>query len=194
MNTDHLELLASDEWREKLQSIIMPNALHGIRLGDDVLEIGPGPGMTTDLLRIDLARLTAVEVDPSLAALLAGRMAGTNVEVLHADASALPFDDGRFSDAVSFTMLHHVPTAALQNRVFAEVARVLRPGGQFVAADSCANDDLAALHLDDTYNPIDPAGLADRLAAAGFVDVRLRADAQRWAVHARTPAGAGTAR
>ena len=91
-------------------------------------------------------------------------------------------------------MLHHVPTAELQNRVFGEVARVLRPGGQFVAADSCATEDLAALHVDDIYNPIDPAGLADRLAAAGFVDVNLRSDAERWAVHARTPGTAATSK
>jgi ubiquinone/menaquinone biosynthesis C-methylase UbiE len=52
-------------------------------------------------------------------------MAGANVEVVNADATDLPFPDGRFSAALSFTMLHHIRLAA--DRLFAEVARVLRP-------------------------------------------------------------------
>lgn len=187
MNTAHLELLASDYWRDMLREVIVPNALNGIRLGDDVLEIGSGPGMTTDLLRNYTAHLTAVELDAGLAAELASRLVGTNVDVVHGDATAMPFEDGRLTDVVSFTMLHHIPTVRLQNRAFSEVARVLLPGGLFVAADSCASDELAALHVDDIYNPIEPAGLADRLATAGFVDIRLQAHGDRWSVQARKP-------
>ena len=69
---------------------------------------------------------------------------------------ALDFEDGRFSGAASFTMLHHVPTAQLQERLFAEVARVLRPGGALVAGDSLASEELEAHHEGDTYNPVDP--------------------------------------
>ena len=47
-------------------------------LGDDVLEIGPGPGLTTDLLRVDLVKLTAIELDPALASALSDRLTGTN--------------------------------------------------------------------------------------------------------------------
>ena len=184
MNREHLELCASDEWRQALRDIVLPYALTGAELGDDVLEVGPGPGVTTDLLRADLPHLTALELDDDLAAALAVRLAGPNVDVVHADATDMPFDDGRFSGAVSFTMLHHVPTAELQDRLLAEVARVLRPGGQFVAADSRASDDLAAFHRDDVYNPVDPDTLADRLTAAGFVHVEVRTNTQGWAAHA----------
>ena len=128
MNAEHLQLCASDEWRDVLRDLILPYALADARLGDDVLEVGPGPGMTTDLLRVEVPRLTVVELDEQLAAALAVRLAGTNVEVVRADATAMPFDDGRFTGAVSFTMLHHVPTADLQDRLFADVARVLRRG------------------------------------------------------------------
>lgn len=187
MNTDHLELLVSDYWHEKLRDVVVPHALNGIHLGDDVLEIGPGPGMTTDLLRTDIARLTAVELDAGLAADLAGRLAETNVEVVHADATAMPFQCGRFTSVVSFTMLHHIPTTQLQDRAFAEVARVLHPGGLFLAADSCASEELAALHVDDIYNPVDPAGLADRLATAGFAGAHVHTHGDHWTVHARKP-------
>jgi ubiquinone/menaquinone biosynthesis C-methylase UbiE len=97
-------------------------------LGDDVLEVGPGYGATTDVLRERVAKLTAVEIDPALAAVLADRLAGANVTVVEGDATALDFDDGRFTGATCFAMLHHVPTSELQDQLFAEVARVLRPG------------------------------------------------------------------
>jgi SAM-dependent methyltransferase len=184
MNTEHLELLASDEWREILRDLIFPYALAGADLGDDVLEVGPGPGSTTDLLRMELARLTAVEIDEELASALRARLAGTNVDVVHADATAMPFEDGRFTGAVSFTMLHHVPTAELQDRLFAEVGRVLRSGGTFVASDSVASDDLAALHTDDVYNPVDPKTVAARMRAGGFDTVAVRFNEFGWAAHA----------
>jgi len=174
MNTEHLELCASEQWREALRDVILPYALGEARWGDDVLEVGPGPGTTTDLLRTRLARLTAVELDERLAGALATRLAGTNVDVVHADATAMPFEEGRFTGAVSFTMLHHVPTAELQGRLFAEVARVLGPGGVFVASDGVARDELAALHHGDTYNPVDPGTVAARLTCAGFADLVRR--------------------
>ena len=184
MNPEHLELCASDEWRDALRDFILPYALADARLGDDVLEVGAGPGRTTDLLRTELAQLTAVELDEQLAAALATRLAGTNVEVVQADATAMPFEDGRFTGAVSFTMLHHVPTADRQDELFAEVARVLRPGATFVASDSVASDELAALHHDDVYNPVDPSTVEGRLVAAGFTEATVRSNEFGWAAHA----------
>jgi predicted methyltransferase len=81
-------------------------------------------------------------------------------------------------------MLHHVPTAELQDRLFAEVARVLRPGGTFVASDSVASDDLAALHTDDVYNPVDPRTVEARMLAAGFASATVRFNEFGWAAHA----------
>ena len=111
-------------------------------------------------------------------------MAGTNVEVVNADATEMPFEDGRFSGAVSFTMLHHVPTPELQDRLFAEVARVVRPGGTFVASDSVASDELAAFHHDDVYNPVDPSTVEARLVEAGFASADVRWNEFGWAAHA----------
>lgn len=184
MNAEHLRLCASDEWRDILRDLILPYALDHADLGDDVLEIGPGPGRTTELLQAELPRLTALELDEALAASLASRLAGTNVEVVQGDATSMPFEDGRFTGAVSFTMLHHVPTVELQDQLFAQVARVLRPGGVFVASDGVASEDLAALHADDTYNPVDPATVEPRLGAAGFGSVEVRANEFGWVAHA----------
>lgn len=184
MNEVHLELCASEAWRDALRDLILPYALAGAQLGDDVLEVGPGPGMATDLLRADLPKLTAVEIDAELASALATRLAGTNVDVVHADATALPFSDERFTGAVSFTMLHHVPTEELQDRLFTEVARVLRVGGVFVASDGVASEDLAAFHEGDVYNPVAPVRVEARLVDAGFAKATVRSNELGWVAHA----------
>lgn len=159
-----------------VEELVLPAALPAEGLGDDVIEIGPGPGFTTDVLRTRAGRVTAVELDSALAENLAARLAGTNVDVVHGDASALDLPTGRFTGAASFNMLHHVPTPAAQDQVFAELARVLRPGGVLAVADAIPHDGLDAFHEGDTYNPIDPVVLPDRLAQAGFVAI----DVQRY--------------
>jgi ubiquinone/menaquinone biosynthesis C-methylase UbiE len=173
VNDYHLTFCASDEWADALQQWILPSALEGVDLGDDVLEIGPGPGRTTDLLMAMTPRLTAVEVDPELAQPLAARMQGTNVEVVNADAADMPFDDGRISGAVSFIMLHHVPTAEQQDAIFAELARVLRPGAVFAGVDSPDTEAFREMHVDDVCNPLPASTLEARLRAAGFADARV---------------------
>ena len=185
MNEEHLVFCASDEWREAVTKWILPWALTDIDLGPDVIEVGPGPGLTTEELRHGVERLTAVELDVDLASALRERLAGTNVEVVQADATALPQESDRFSGAVSFTMLHHVPTVELQDRLFGELARVLAPGGVLVLSDSSGSDDLRAFHAGDTYNPVDPATLPARLDAAGFDGIDVQTNDYGWMAHAR---------
>ena len=125
VNDGHL-FCDSPEWRATVRDEIIPWAVRDVDLGDDVLEIGPGYGATTDAFATVVPRLTSVEIDPDLAARLQSRYAGTHVEVVLGDASAVTFPDARFTGAVCFSMLHHVPSPELQDRVFAETARVLR--------------------------------------------------------------------
>jgi len=156
-------------------------------LGADVLEIGPGPGLTTDLIRPTVERLTALEIDPQLAASLKTRLAGTNVEVIRGDATAMPFPDARYSAAVSFTMLHHVPSRKLQDGVFREVWRVLKPGGTFVGSDSLQSLLMRVIHLGDTLVPVDPATVGSRLEAAGFEVLGVEKNSDAFRFHARRP-------
>ncbi len=180
MNDAH-KRCGSDEWRERMRDIILPWAMGEVDLGEDVLEVGPGYGATTDVLCRSVAQLTSVEIDVELAAMLTERFAPMlNVHIVLGDATALNEPDGRFSGAACFTMLHHVPTVQLQDRLLAEVARVLRPGAAMVASDSLASEVLAAHHMGDTYNPVDPATLPDRLQAAGFADASIRTSELGW--------------
>lgn len=181
MNEAH-EICGSDEWRQIMREQILPWALGGTDLGDNVLEVGPGFGAATDVLSTSVPQLTCVEIDERLATMLTERFSGVpSVRILRGDATALDFPDGRFSGAACFTMLHHVPTVELQDRLLAEVARVLRPGAALVAGDGIGDDDMANAHVGDIYNPIDPAGLTERLTAAGFSDVDVRTNDFGWA-------------
>jgi SAM-dependent methyltransferase len=173
MNEVHLRLLASPEWAQMLETDLLPWALGVADLGDDVLEVGPGPGLTTDLLRQRTSMLTAVEVDADLATALAARLKGTNVEVVHADASDSGLPSNRFSAATCFTMLHHVPSVEMQDRLFAEVQRVLRPAASFIGSDSIDSERLREAHLDDVFVPVDPDTLGARLGAVGFTRVNI---------------------
>ena len=96
------------------------------------------------------------------------------MDVVVGDATALDFDARRFSGAASFHMLHHIAPAEAQDKVFAELARVLVPGAVLVAADGVYSEGSAAFHQDDTYNPIDPGDLDRRLRGAGFDSVQVR--------------------
>jgi SAM-dependent methyltransferase len=187
MNEAHLQVLASDEWATHLEQELLPWVLSVADVGDDVIEVGPGPGRTTDLLRTRAARVTAVELDPDLAAALATRLAGTNVEVLERDAADTGLDTGRFSLAACFSVLHHVPTAEHQDRVFAELCRVLRTGGQLVAVDGRDVPELRGFHDDDTFVPLDPDTLEARLVAAGFTDVAIELEPMQVRFQARKP-------
>src|SRR5580700_12239303 len=115
MNQGHLEFCASPEWQALVRDTILPVALRGVDLGDDAIEIGPGPGFTTDVLRTMTPRLTAVEVDEGLATSLTERIGGGSEEVVVGDAAALDFPADRFTGAASFHMLHHIAPAAQQD-------------------------------------------------------------------------------
>jgi 16S rRNA A1518/A1519 N6-dimethyltransferase RsmA/KsgA/DIM1 with predicted DNA glycosylase/AP lyase activity len=125
MNESHLRFLASSEWAQMLETDLLPWLETVADLGDDVLEVGPGPGLTTDLLRRRTTRVTAIEADRQLAAALTTRLADTNVDVIHGDATRTGLPADRFSAATCFSMLHHMPSPELQNQLFAEVHRVL---------------------------------------------------------------------
>ena len=159
-----------------LEANLWPWVLSVGDLGDEVLEVGPGPGLTTDLLCRHVRAVTAVEVDPALARALAARLAGTNATVICADASegGLPAD--RFSAVTCFSMLHHMPSPEAQDRLFREIHRVLRPGGILVGVDALDIAPVRDGHVDDTFVPVDPTMLSARLKAVGLIEPTLERD------------------
>jgi SAM-dependent methyltransferase len=176
MNDNHAKVCSSPEWAEHIQQEILPELTSGVDLGNTMLEIGPGPGAATEWLRHRVPRLTAVELEEEAAARLKERYAGTNVEILTSSGTELGFPDESFDTVGTFTMLHHVPTNALQNKILAEALRVLRPGGVLIGSDSLGSNDLHHFHVDDTYNPVEPASLLTRLQTLGFDKITIIVD------------------
>jgi len=86
---------------------------------------------------------------------------------------------------VCFTMLHHLPSAAAQDRLYAEAGRVLRPNGRLAGSDSRWGPLFALAHIGDTCTLVDPEALPARLEVAGFdhVEIDTRRDAFRFQAH-----------
>jgi SAM-dependent methyltransferase len=97
--------------------------------GKDVLEIGSGTGVHARLLAGAGARLTAIDLTPTAVELTKRRLqlAGVDADVREADAESLPFADDSFDLVWSWGVIHH---SEHTDRVVAEIARVLRPGGR----------------------------------------------------------------
>jgi SAM-dependent methyltransferase len=190
MNENHARLCSSPEWAEYLRDEVLPVVLRDVELGDEMLEIGPGPGAATECLRHQVKRLTAAELDEEAAGRLAERFAGSNVEVVVEDATALRFADESFDSVGCFTMLHHVPSAEAQDRILAEAYRLLRPGGVFVGSDSLDGEGFREFHAGDTCNPVRPPHVLEQLQSLGFTDITVRVNYElRFA--ARKPDGSG---
>ena len=184
MNLIHRRYCRSGHWKHHLNDLL-PWATTGVRLdGASVLELGSGPGQTTDWLRTRVGTLTAVEYDQADAEALRARL--PDVHVVHGDATDLPFEAGTFDTVVCFTMLHHIPTSAGQDRVFSEAARVLKDGGTFAGSDSRWGPLFALAHVGDTMALIDPGSLADRLHKAGFADPQVTEGRKAVRFHATT--------
>jgi SAM-dependent methyltransferase len=172
MNRIHRRICQSDKWATAMHTKLMPWAVGDVPLDGDVLELGPGYGVTTSWLAAHGGNLTAVEVDPTLAADLRRKFDG-EVDIHEADGAALPFPDASFDTVVCFTMLHHVPSPEKQDQLFAEAQRVLRPGGTFAGSDSRLNLRFRIIHIGDTMVPVPPDTLPDRLATAGFGQAKV---------------------
>lgn len=181
MNLVHRLCCSSQYWARSVERELLPWALADVDLGDNTLEIGPGYGANMRCL-VDMApRLTAVEIDLPMTERLQATY-GSRARIINGDGTdtGLPADE--FSSVVCFTMLHHVPTPALQDRLFAEAFRVLRPGAVFAGSDGVHSTTLRLLHFRDTYNPVSPDTLPERLCSVGFRDVQMvtRGGQQRW--------------
>ena len=185
----HHWVCRSAGWKNVVEREVVPWAMKEVAPDSNVLEIGPGFGVTTEVIRRSVERLTCVEIDARLAEALRRKTSGHNVTVVCEDATAMSAKDSSFDAVVCFTMLHHVPSVPLQDRLLAEVSRVLRPGGVFVGTDSLYSWRFRLLHVFDTMVIVSPQTFAERLRAAGLADIWIDAttSASRFRFRARKP-------
>ncbi len=108
---------------------------------DTVLDVAGGTGLVARAIAPAVRSVTVL--DATEAMLTAGREAAAaegldNVEFLHGDAGALPFDDGTFSLVITRFSLHHFADPA---PMLDELVRVTAPGGRVVVKDLVAGAD-----------------------------------------------------
>ena len=130
---------------EAFAGIANPHAIAPILPGETVLDIGCGAGM--DLLlaarRVGAAgRAIGIDMTEGMRARAVAAAASiglTNIEVHCADATALPLPDASIDVVISNGVLNLVPE---KEKAFAEIHRVLRPGGRLQLADIVLDAEL----------------------------------------------------
>jgi ubiquinone/menaquinone biosynthesis C-methylase UbiE len=132
MNAAEHFICSSSLWRYLTHRQLLPWVLSGTRLGDHLLEIGAGYGAATPHLKTRVTRVTSLEYDHKSTLKLKSQHNG-NAGAVRGDAARLPFASQTFSSALAILVLHHLRSAGLQDQMFAEAFRVLRPGGIFIA-------------------------------------------------------------
>jgi phosphoethanolamine N-methyltransferase len=163
-----LELLWGDGYLSPGGPAEVDRVLAGIAIaGKDMLDVGCGSGgITLHIARHHLPRsITGFDVEAPVIreATRRAEQAGLSASVrfVQAPPGRLPFEDGSFDIVFSKDAMVHIPD---KDAIFAEIARVLRPGGVFAASDWLVGHEgpLSA----DMLNYIDAEGLSFGMASA----------------------------
>ncbi len=85
----------------------------------------------------------------------------------------MPFVSDRFTTVFSSTMLHHIPSASLQDKMLNETFRVLRPNRSFIGSDSLWSPLFSLAHICDTMVMVKPEEFKSRLERSGFIDIQI---------------------
>ncbi len=116
----------------------IPTTFAGIKKGDHVLDLGSGAGNDCFVARDivgEAGRITGLDFTDSMlnkARENARKLGFTNVEFVWGDIEDMPLPDNHFDVVVSNCVLNLVPD---KTRAFAEIFRVLKPGGHFCISD-----------------------------------------------------------
>jgi len=155
----------------------------GLAPGQTVLDLGAGAGLDAFVARRivgDEGRVLGVDFTPEMVAKAranAARLGYDNVTFEHGDIEALPFADNSVDVVISNCVLNLVPDKA---RAFAEMARVLRPGGHFCVSDVVARGELPAavrasaeLYAGCVAGALDESDYLGLLRATSFENVEV---------------------
>ncbi|HJO38497.1 MAG: metalloregulator ArsR/SmtB family transcription factor [Vicinamibacterales bacterium] len=150
-------------------------ALPGLA-GDDwtVGDLGCGTGQVAASLAPFVERVIAVDGSAAMLQAAKQRLRGTdNVELRRGELESLPIDDAMLDAVTVMLVLHHVPEP---ERVFTELARVLRPGGRVLLTDMLPHDrEQYRQQMGHVWLGFSETQIARYLEDAGFDCVRVTA-------------------
>lgn len=181
MNSFENWFCASGLWRYVTERKWLPWLLEGTDLGEHVLEVGAGPGAATAGLARRARWVTSLEYSHNFCVRLHAKVGVASV--VQGDASVLPFESQTFTAAIAVLVLHHLRSSDAQDQAFAEIFRVLKPGGVFVALEIQDGWLTRVAHFRSTFVPVTTNRLNSRLLAAGFSNVSV--NNQRGAIRIR---------
>ncbi len=118
----------------------------GVKQGENILDIGTGPGVLVPYLRDRLGqngRVCAFDFSMEMARQAMRKLKNNADTVLRADVHHIPFKDETFDRAICFAAFPHFfdPQKALR-----EMARAVRPGGTVIVAHLLSREELAEHH------------------------------------------------
>ena len=158
--------------------------------GSSVLDIGCGLGAIDELLvkAHGAGSVVGIDIDPALLTKMTARITSAGlaarIRSVLVTPGPLPFPDASFDVVFSKDSLVQIPD---KPAIFAEVRRVLRPGGRFIASDwlrggtaEYSPEMLEYFRLEGiAYNMASPEESAHALREAGFAEVAVR-DRNAW--------------
>ena len=168
------------EQREKVLALLSP------KTGERALDIGCGPGLTTEALADTVGStgyVLGVDIAPPMLAIAKRRCASlAQAEFGMADVTRLPYESASFDVALASQVYEYVEEV---DHALKELARVIRPGGRALLVDTdwesavwASHDDARMRRVIETWNehiphPQLPRTLKRRMEAAGFANVRV---------------------
>jgi arsenite methyltransferase len=161
----------------------LPTRHAGLKPGDTVLDLGSGAGNDAFIARHEVGetgRVIGVDMTPEMIArarINAEKLGYPNVAFRLGEIEALPVEAGSIDVVISNCVLNLVPDKAA---AFAEMFRVLKPGGHFCVSDIVATGELpeavrkvAALHVGCVAGAMPEADYLGLIAAGGFAAMRV---------------------
>ncbi|MDO8614063.1 MAG: class I SAM-dependent methyltransferase, partial [Dehalococcoidia bacterium] len=167
-----------------------------VALGEAVLDVGCGTGSLAIALKAEVGEsgeVTGIDASPEMIEQARRKAAkqGAEVDFRVAPIEELPFAEGEFDCVLSSFMLHHLPDD-VKRKGLAEVRRVLKPGGRFLAVDFGSTSQSVIGHLLSILGHTHGAGLAALatvMTEAGFTDVETGVTKYRSVAYLRGKAG-----